>query len=49
MLFYRTDDEVGLVIQPPLPQVVGYIVVVVVGLFMATGTHSVAEGNRFPQ
>jgi hypothetical protein len=49
MLSYRADDEVGLVVQPPLPQVVGYLVVVVVGLFIATGTHSVAEGNRFPR
>jgi urea-proton symporter len=47
MLFYRADDEVVLVVQPPLPQVVGYLVVVVVGLFIATGTQSFAKGNRF--
>jgi hypothetical protein len=37
MLFNRADDGVGIVVQPPLPQVVGYIVVVIIGLFIATG------------
>jgi urea-proton symporter len=35
MLF--NDDGEDIVVQPPLPQVVGYIVVVVIGLFIATG------------
>jgi hypothetical protein len=38
MLPNRADDGEGLVVQPPLPQVVGYVVVVIIGLLIATST-----------
>jgi hypothetical protein len=39
ILFNRADDGADLVVKPPLSQAVGYVVVVLVGLLIATGMH----------
>lgn len=35
----HSRDATATTIQPPLPQAVGYVIVVVVGMIIATGMH----------